>query len=94
MLYDTVEQIAGVAVESRYQVPSAHITIARFINDIDPEAVQRLLAKILELNKLLEASSVVWRIGSERASECRCGRIWYGGGWAEGHGLSIEEALS
>lgn len=93
-LFDTVESLANISVDSRYQVPSAHITIARFIDEIGPDTVKALLAKISELNEMLEASTLEWKIGTERASECRCGRIWYGGGWSEGHGLSIEEALS
>lgn len=89
-----MEKLAGVSVDSRYQVPSAHITIARFINDLEPDVVNRLLEKISEINLRLESSIVEWVLGSERAGVFRSGRIWYGGGWSEGHGLTIEEVQS
>lgn len=101
-LFDTVTNLAGVSVESRYQVPSAHITIARFIDNLpSKDAVDALLNEILEINKYLDSpiepysdpEKFSWKIGSERASECRCGRIWYGGGWSEGQGLSLEQIL-
>lgn len=91
-LFDMVS-MTGVPVESRYQVPSAHVTLARFIDDVPPKQVKQLLAKITELNEQLASSDLEWTICSERASEFRCGRIWYGGGWCEGHALTVEEAM-
>ena len=54
---------AGVQVDSRYVVPSSHLTIGRFIdsNDFasstgssDPEKIKRLVEKIEEINGWLE----------------------------------------
>lgn len=95
-LYDTVTKVAGVPVESRYQVPSAHVTIARFINELSPAAIDALLLEINQINEWLDATfgdpgAFAWRIGQERATECRCGRIWYGGGWSEGQGVALDE---
>lgn len=94
-LYETVTNVAGVNVESRYQVPSAHVTIARFIKELSPDAIDSLLSEIEKLNQWLDAeysdpSKFAWRLGQERATECRYGRIWYGGGASEGQGLTLD----
>lgn len=81
-LHETVTE-AGVDVESRYQVPSAHITIGRFTETVNGEIVDQLVDAIGQINDRLESSAVEWHIGQEREVEVRCGRIWYGGGWAE-----------
>lgn len=82
-LFDTVVNEAGIPVDSRYQVPSAHITIARFIDQVSPDKLKALLAKAEELNGLLAASDLEWTIGDERPALVRSGRIWYGGGRTE-----------
>ncbi|KAG5368976.1 hypothetical protein CJU90_1224 [Yarrowia sp. C11] len=73
----------GVQVESRYQVPSAHITIGRFTDTVDEETVDAFVTAIETINEKLENSALEWHIGEEREVEVRCGRIWYGGGWNE-----------
>lgn len=73
----------GVQVESRYQVPSAHITIGRFTDTVGEETVDAFVAAIERINDKLEGSRLEWHIGEEREVEVRCGRIWYGGGWSE-----------
>jgi hypothetical protein len=54
---------AGLQVESRYVVPSSHLTIGRFIHSkdfeneegsSDPQKIQNLVAKIEEINAWLE----------------------------------------
>lgn len=92
-LYEFVQNFANVTVDSRYQVPSAHVTIARFIEDVSERAVDALLEEILKINEWLEQEwkSLEWTIGDERATECRCGRIWYGGGWSEGQGVVLDK---
>lgn len=56
-LHDLCTQ-TGVQVDSRYVVPSSHLTIARFVTqkDFGPEGkdVAKLIKKIEEVNKLLE----------------------------------------
>lgn len=73
----------GVHVESRYQVPSAHITIGRFTETVNEETVDAFVAAIDSINEKLEGNKLEWHIGQEREVEVRCGRIWYGGGWNE-----------
>lgn len=95
-LYETVTKTAKVAVQSRYQVPSAHVTIARFVKTVPPQAVDALLDRIGEINAWLDAEfdeprRFEWRIGEQRATECRYGRIWYGGGQSEGHRPVLED---
>ncbi|KAF2102035.1 hypothetical protein NA57DRAFT_73470 [Rhizodiscina lignyota] len=72
-LYTTAEK-AGVQVASRYVVPSAHLTIARFIDrgdfsdadgKPDPEKMKQLVETVEELNHWLE--SEFWpKEGDER----------------------------
>ncbi|OJJ47910.1 hypothetical protein ASPZODRAFT_63441 [Penicilliopsis zonata CBS 506.65] len=61
-IFDLVRK-AGVRVESRYSVPSAHITIARFItqngfttedNQVDHSKVKLVIEKINDLNRKLQ----------------------------------------
>ncbi|KAK9487871.1 RNA ligase/cyclic nucleotide phosphodiesterase [Lipomyces starkeyi] len=91
---NNIVQKAGVPVESRYQVPSAHVTVARFVKPL-AGSMQHWLAKLDEINNWLEndrGRDIRWVVGDERGNECRCGRIWYGGGWSEDIGSSIQHA--
>ncbi|KAK9474218.1 RNA ligase/cyclic nucleotide phosphodiesterase [Dipodascopsis tothii] len=75
----------GVHVEPRYVVPSAHVTIARFISNLSCP-VSDLLAEIDDINRELEdwyrcaVPGTEWAVGAERGIECHNGRIWYGAG--------------
>jgi len=85
-------QAAGVDIASRYVVPSAHITLGRYLtqNDHDtPGKRQRWIQKIDEVNKWLQeevwdvsGGGFVgeWIVGQERGLDARAGPVWYGGG--------------
>ncbi|KAK4447864.1 RNA ligase/cyclic nucleotide phosphodiesterase [Podospora aff. communis PSN243] len=82
----------GVEIGSRYVVPSAHITLGRYLNHADhktPEQRQRWVQKIDEINHWLEKEVWdvgdgefvgEWIVGQERGLDARCGTLWYGGG--------------
>uniref|UniRef100_L2GJ87 RNA ligase/cyclic nucleotide phosphodiesterase n=1 Tax=Colletotrichum fructicola (strain Nara gc5) TaxID=1213859 RepID=L2GJ87_COLFN len=83
----------GVQIESRYQVPSAHITLGRFLGGADhatPAARRRWVEAIEEINGWLESEfwgsheeggwCGEWVVGQERGLDARNGPLWYGGG--------------
>ncbi|XWW93479.1 hypothetical protein V2A60_001412 [Cordyceps javanica] len=90
-VFDKV-QAAGVQVGSRYQVPSAHITLGRYLTETDhdtPAKRQRWIEAIDEVNRWLEEEvwdkhgalfTGEWVVGQERGLDARCGTLWYGGG--------------
>ena len=83
---------AGVGVDSRYVVPSSHLTIARFIESgLGKEGVRALVEKIEEVNAWLEEEywpkgdagikeGGEWIVGEETGLVCRAGTLWYGEG--------------
>ncbi|RAL11468.1 uncharacterized protein BO97DRAFT_415055 [Aspergillus homomorphus CBS 101889] len=82
---------AGLPVASRYIVPSAHVTIGRFVSDrwfkgedggVDRERVAEFVRKVEEVNERLEGSECEWVVGGEGdpGLVVRRGRLWYGGG--------------
>lgn len=90
-VYDKV-LAGGIEVGSRYQVPSAHITLGRYLNDEDhdtPEKREQWVKAIDRINEWLEkevwdkqdAEYVgEWVVGQERGLDARNGTLWYGGG--------------
>ncbi|OHE91979.1 hypothetical protein CORC01_12715 [Colletotrichum orchidophilum] len=88
----TLAQSTGVQIESRYQVPSAHITLGRYLTEKDhdtPEARKRWVEAIDEINAWLEKEVWdrrdadwigEWLVGQERGLDARNGQLWYGGG--------------
>ncbi|CAJ0539593.1 hypothetical protein HG530_013449 [Fusarium avenaceum] len=90
-VYDKV-QAGGVVVGSRYQVPSAHITLGRYLNHDDhdtPEKRAAWVKAIDEINAWLEKEvwdnpdseyNGEWLVGHERGIDARNGALWYGGG--------------
>ncbi len=90
-VFDMV-QAAGVEVGSRYQVPSAHITLGRYLGEADhdtPAKRQRWIEAIDEVNRWLEEEvwdrndaefTGEWIVGQERGLDARSGTLWYGGG--------------
>ena len=89
-----IARASGVSIDSRYVVPSSHITVARFLTQDDhdtPEKMAAWIAKIEELNAWLEKeywpkgqtermALGEWIVGQERGLDCRAGTLWYGGG--------------
>ncbi|KAI0407620.1 RNA ligase/cyclic nucleotide phosphodiesterase [Xylaria palmicola] len=83
---------AGVVIDSRYIVPSAHITLGRYLTNGDhatPEQRKRWVDAIGEINEWLEqevwgnpSSELIgeWVVGQERGIDVRVGTLWYGGG--------------
>lgn len=83
---------ASIDVDSRYVVPSAHITLGRYLTQEDhatPAARERWTRAIDEVNAWLEKEvwngaepSLVgeWIVGQEKGIDARSGRLWYGGG--------------
>ncbi|KAF7560483.1 hypothetical protein G7046_g3671 [Stylonectria norvegica] len=90
-VFDKV-QAGGVEVGSRYQVPSAHITLGRYLNLDDhdtPEKREHWIKTIDKINAWLEnevwdkqdADFIgEWVVGQERGLDARNGALWYGGG--------------
>ncbi|KAK4195010.1 RNA ligase/cyclic nucleotide phosphodiesterase [Triangularia verruculosa] len=82
----------GVEIGSRYVVPSAHITLARYLTQADhetPEQRQKWIQAIDDLNSWLskevwdvEGGKFIgeWIVGQERGLDVRMGPLWYGGG--------------
>ncbi|OHW94836.1 hypothetical protein CSPAE12_06432 [Colletotrichum incanum] len=85
-------QSTGVPIESRYQVPSAHITLGRYLTEKDhetPEARAKWVEIIDGINAWLETEVWdlkdgewvgEWVVGQERGLDARNGQLWYGGG--------------
>jgi hypothetical protein len=83
---------SGVEVASRYQVPSAHITLGRYLTQNEhqtPEQREKWVKAIEDINKWLESEIWdkegaefigEWIVGQERGLDARCGALWYGGG--------------
>lgn len=76
---------AGVEVQSRYAVPSAHLTVARFVTREGLEGRAGELVEVIDrLNEWLMkeywGEEGGWVVGQEKGLECRKGTLWYGGG--------------
>jgi hypothetical protein len=90
----SIARKTGVSVDSRYVVPSSHITIGRFLTQDDhdtPEKMINWIKKIEQLNAWLEEEfwpkengkrreDGEWIVGQERGLDFREGTLWYGGG--------------
>lgn len=82
----------GVEVASRYVVPSAHITLGRYLTQDDhatPEMREKWVRAIDEINAWLEKEvwdnddgkfMGEWIVGQEKGIDARNGALWYGGG--------------
>ncbi|KAH8159114.1 hypothetical protein CIB48_g9122 [Xylaria polymorpha] len=83
---------AGIDIDSRYVVPSAHITLGRYLTHEDhatPEQRKQWVDAIDSVNEWLERevwgksdSEVIgeWVVGQEKGTDIRVGTLWYGGG--------------
>ncbi|EME42188.1 hypothetical protein DOTSEDRAFT_73117 [Dothistroma septosporum NZE10] len=91
----TLVSKTGVTVASRYVIPSAHLTVGRFIEAGDLEAqdgtvtiekVAELIKVIEEINQWLQKEywsqkeGIEWVVGEEKGLEFRKGPLWYGAG--------------
>lgn len=86
----------GVAIESRYIVPSSHITVGRFLIQEDHDTKEKMrhwVMAIEEINQWLEVEfwprdgqpqekvqRGEWIVGQEKGLEFREGTLWYGDG--------------
>ncbi|PQE33031.1 ureidoglycolate hydrolase protein [Rutstroemia sp. NJR-2017a WRK4] len=89
-----IARSTGVSVDSRYVVPSSHITVGRFLTQADhdtPEKRQKWIELIEEINGWLREEywpkeggerneEGEWVVGQEKGLDCREGTLWYGGG--------------
>lgn len=77
---------SGVSIASRYTVPSAHITVARFVTARDHPLegpLTKWVERIEEVNRWLAeewSREFKWTVGEEKGVDFRFGRLWYGGG--------------
>lgn len=90
-IFDKVKE-AGIEVGSRYQVPSAHITLGRYLTDEEhdtPEKREKWVKAIDDINAWLESEVWdqqdaqfigEWIVGQEKGLDVRNGTLWYGGG--------------
>ncbi len=100
-VFDKVQH-AGVEVGSRYQVPSAHITLGRYLSEKDhdtPEKRKRWVEAIDEVNKWLWTRCGTRRIPSLRASGLLVRkRDWMlateGSGMVEGEPFCLERVFN
>lgn len=89
-----IARSTGVSIDSRYVVPSSHITVCRFLTQSDhddSEKMRKWFKKIDELNEWLEKEfwpregqerdlMAEWLVGDGKGLDCREGALWYGGG--------------
>lgn len=80
---------AGIDIDSRYVVPSAHITLGRYLTHEDhatPEQRKQWVDAIDSVNEWLERevwgksdSEVIgeWVVGQEKGTDIRVGTLWY-----------------
>jgi hypothetical protein len=90
-VYDLARSM-DLEVDSRYVVPSAHITLGRHLtqNDHDTcEKRKKWIDTIGRLNQWLQTEvwdrgdgeyPGEWIVGQERGLDVRAGQLWYGGG--------------
>lgn len=91
-----VARSSGVSIDSRYIVPSSHITVGRFLTQSDhdsKEKMEKWFEKIEEVNEWLRDEfwpqngeegkrnlEAEWLVGQQKGLDCREGALWYGGG--------------
>lgn len=101
----SIVKATGVSVDSRYVVPSSHITLARFLAQSDhdsPEKMERFLEEVERINRWLVeqfwpqegvewTGDGEWIVGEEKGLDCREGKLWYGGGQTVRLGKGFEK---
>ncbi|KAI0389227.1 60S ribosomal protein L44 [Xylariaceae sp. FL0594] len=90
-LWDLAKK-AGATIDSRYVVPSAHVTLGRYLTHEDhatPEQRKKWVEAIDDVNNWLETEvwgnpgselTGEWLVGQEKGLDIRVGPLWYGGG--------------
>lgn len=80
-----------VAVGSRYVVPSAHITLGRFLGkEVEAKTVVEVVEGINAwLGEEYSGKKGEWRVGEELGLCFRKGTLWYGGGETVGLGKGL-----
>ncbi|PHH62477.1 hypothetical protein CDD81_7124 [Ophiocordyceps australis] len=90
-MFDQVRS-AHVDINSRYQVPSAHITLGRYLDQSDHDTTEKRhkwIDTIHRINTWLQTEIWdkpgaefigEWVVGHEKGLDVRCGTLWYGGG--------------
>jgi vesicle-fusing ATPase len=91
----------GIEIESRYVVPSSHLTIARFVSRkdftnadtgaLDKQKIEDVVGKLVSINHDLQAEdesaqTETWQVGEGKGLVCRTGTVWYGGGQSQHEG--------
>ncbi|PKS05759.1 hypothetical protein jhhlp_007588 [Lomentospora prolificans] len=90
-VYEMIRKFSPDPPEPRYQLPSAHVTLGRYLTQDDhstPEKREAWVAVVDGINRWLEEevwtgrSEFVgeWVVGHEKGLEMRAGMVWYGGG--------------
>ncbi|TVY73223.1 hypothetical protein LSUE1_G008142, partial [Lachnellula suecica] len=81
----------GVSIDSRYVVPSSHITLGRFLTQEDhdsPDKMRAWIQKIENVNAWLREEwwpkegvmrdeGKEWVVGMQKGLDCRQGALWY-----------------
>lgn len=87
-----IAEATGVSIDSRYVVPSSHITLARFLVQEEhdtPAKMKTFMEGIESINAWLEKEfwpvrgsekGFEWMVGEGQGLDCREGQLWYGGG--------------
>ncbi|KAI5478561.1 hypothetical protein MNV49_004820 [Pseudohyphozyma bogoriensis] len=70
---------SSITPSARYAVPSAHVTVARFLRPLEEKEVAELVGFVRGVNSRLEREELEWRVGEE-GWECKAGLVWYGEG--------------
>ena len=82
----------GVEIKSRYVVPSAHLTVGRWVDQKvrDEGRVSELVKLVDDINGELRGkywggaagrgAILRWKVGEDKGLVCRRGTVWYGGG--------------
>jgi hypothetical protein len=88
-----------VKIQSRYIVPSAHVTIGRFLTQKDHDTAEKMKKWVEEIDSINEwlkeefwpkddgiKEGGEWVVGKGSGLVCRVGKLWYGGGETVRHG--------